>query len=257
MRKQKERQVFFIHIEKTAGSSLVKSLIAPNVTEVVSVGGIRDYMAHRDSACIEGHNPYGYHVVSDKPVDYITMLRDPIDRAVSFYYYVKDLTRVDLVKRHPLRDYADSVTISQFYQNPLMSNIQTRYMAGFVHHKAYPYLFRNSRFNSMMLAAAKRNLAQCRAFGIQSQFDASVKMIQKRMNWTLYTPLDVKVAKTRNRPSFEEIDRYNKRVIPSLQDSHRLDRELYSYAVDLFTAEAQAEGIALKDRPGTAEERPQ
>ena len=193
--------------------------------------------------------------MANRPLDYITMLRDPVDRAVSFYYYVKDIVRIDLVERHPLRDYADSVTISKFYENPSMSNIQTRYMAGFIYNKMYPIMFKNTRFVDTMLAAAKRNLTECRAFGIQGQFDASVKLIQKRMGWTEYVPLDAKAAKTKDRPSYEEIDRYNKRVIPSLRNSHRLDQELYRYAVELFTAETQAEGIALKNRAGTAGER--
>lgn len=134
--------------------------------------------------------------------------------------------------------------------------MQTRFMAGYLYHNLYSKLHKSNRFRSAMLDAAKHNLNQCVAFGIQSQFEASAKLIQKRMNWTEYTPSDVKVAKTKQKPSLQEINSYNNKVIPSLQESHCLDRELYRYAVDLFATATHAEGIALKSQTETAELRP-
>lgn len=106
-------------------------------------------------------------------------------------------------------------------------------------------MYWNNGFRKLILDTAIKNLYKCRAFGIQSQFEASVSLIQKRMNWSEYMPLGTKAAKTKARPSFEEIDRYNKHVIPSLRSSHELDAQLYEYAANLFRSEAEAEGILL------------
>lgn len=39
--------------------------------------------------CIVSHRPFGDHVRFDRPVTYVSMVRDPIDRLVSYYNYVR------------------------------------------------------------------------------------------------------------------------------------------------------------------------
>ena len=236
-------QIFFIHIEKTAGSSIVKSLIEPNVPNNRRVGTVRSYLKNRSADCAHGHSPHGFHRFTKRPVEYITMLRDPVDRAVSWYYFIKDLVRTDLWRRHPLRDYADSVTLVEFYQNPACSNIQARWMAGLYYHKAYPALHRSALFQRKLLAVAKSNLDDCIAFGLQSEFDASVRIFQETLGWERYDPVP-RQAKTKKRPSVSEIEELNPRVLPALRASHVLDQELYDYAVQRFKERLRATPVA-------------
>jgi len=235
-RETSSHQIIFVHIEKTAGSSLLASLIEPNVDDHERVGRVSSYWTHRDASCISGHIPYGLHWLAPRPVAYITMLRDPIDRAVSWYYFIKDLVRTDLWSPHPLREYADSVTLVEFYQNPKYSNMQTRFLAGWPYHRAYPLLYWSSAFRRSMVQAAEDHLRECVAFGLQSRYDASVSLFQDVLGWTKYEPTPPQ-AKTKKRPSLEEIDDLNPTVLPRLRDSHQLDTQLHRYAVDLFEAQ--------------------
>lgn len=227
-----DRQIFFVHIEKTAGTSLLESLIKPNVDSHQRTDA-SSYVKYRNADCVSGHMPHGLHLLSRRPVEYVTMLRDPIDRATSWYYFIKDLDRTDLWKPHPLREYADSVTLAEFYQNPRYSNRQTRFLAGWPYHKAYPAVHRSTIFKKSMLRAAKKHLRDCTAFGIQDRFDDSVSLFQEVFEWDRYEPVPPK-KETGDRPTLEEINELNPTVIPELRKSHDLDLELYQYATKLF-----------------------
>lgn len=227
-----KRQVVFVHIQKTAGSSLLESLLKPNVDDHKRVNP-RSYLLDGNAHCVSGHFPYGLHWCTQRPVKYVTMLRDPVDRAVSWYYFIKDLKRTDLWKPHPLREYAESVTLVEFYENPNYSNMQTRFLAGWHYHKAYPLLHRSSTFRQSMLRAAKKHLREHIVFGLQERFDDSISLLQDSMDWNRYEPVPPQ-AKTGERPTLKEINDLNPAVLPRLRELHTLDLQLYQYAVDLF-----------------------
>ena len=229
-------QTVFVHIEKTAGSSLLKGLVEENCRDHRRMSRLISYLQNRDAECISGHFPYGVHHFNRRDVKYITMLRDPIDRAVSWYYFIKDLERTDLWKPHPLRSYADSVTISEFYQNKKYADRQARFIAGYVYHKMYPIMYKNRFFRDSLLNSAQNNLRNMYAFGIQEKYKDSVKLFMDKLGWPTYNEVP-RQAKTKKRPSIEEINKLNPRVIPSLRESHQLDIALYRYARDLFDSQ--------------------
>ncbi len=236
-------QIIFIHIPKAAGSSLIESLIAPNVDDLRHVGNLRSYLKNRDADGVRGHNPYGFHYFTRRPVKYITVLRDPVERAVSWYYFIKGLVRTDLWKRHRLRDYADSVTLVEFYENPELSNLQTRQLAGLFYHKAYPVFHRSSLFRRRLMHAAKTHLDECAAFGLQSRFDESVRLFQHTFGWSHFNAASRHMNKTRKRPSLEEIDDLNPAVLPALHEACELDYELYRYASRRFDEQQVDESL--------------
>jgi len=90
-----------------------------------------------------------------------------VDRAISWYYWIKDLERIDLYRRHPLRNYADSVSIKEFYENRDHSNMQARFVAGSLYNYLYPRI-NTAWFDSWVLKTAKRNLNQYACIGLQS-----------------------------------------------------------------------------------------
>ena len=104
-----EDLILFTHIPKTSGTSLLKELIEPNLSSdrIFYNGNIKKIVPglYRNYQLITGHFSYGMHFFSPKKVKYITFLREPIERAISFYYFVQQ-GGDNPATRHPLTDSA-------------------------------------------------------------------------------------------------------------------------------------------------------
>jgi hypothetical protein len=222
--------IIFTHIPKTAGTSFLKTVVEPNIPEsqIYHYGDIKKFFVEQhDYTLVEGHVPYGLHYFTNRPVKYITFLRNPIERAVSYYYFIKD-SDVNVYK-HPLRDYADSVSLKEFYENKKFQNQQTRFLAGFLSDRLYAI---NSYLSleKVILDKAVNHLLNYYCFGILERFEQSIALFQERLEW----PKTVKVAhqkKTNKRPKLADLD---KATLHSLKEAHILDLYLYDFAVKYF-----------------------
>lgn len=246
-------QLIFIHIPKTAGSSFLSTVVKPNLDseEVYRVsGGIlsllrrRALMQARHVSLVSGHVPYGIHFLTGQSAQYITFLRDPLDRAVSWYYWIKAMERVDLFRRHPLRNYADSVSIKEFYENRKHSNEQTRYLAGPLSKGLYA-LWPFERLDRWHLKRAKNHLKSFACFGLKEYFNTSIDLFQHTFEWPERMNVERR-RKTRKRPSLDEIRDIAPSVITELRAHHQLDLELYRFAKDLFYDRVRAAGLTLQ-----------
>ncbi|MGB3544198.1 MAG: hypothetical protein WBA11_14865, partial [Rubrivirga sp.] len=133
--------LIFTHIPKTAGTSLKKSAIFPNVdrSDIYWVLGIRQLIQDRPHGrkIVLGHFPYGAHrLLGRGPFRYLTVLRDPVDRAVSFYNYVLLCEQGNPghpgdYAWHPALPDAKRYPIDEFYQLEAYRNVQTKYTAGY------------------------------------------------------------------------------------------------------------------------------
>ena len=89
-----EKNFLFIHIPKTSGSSFKASLLrryADKHGRYYNFRGLRKLFidSKKDLKVIGGHMPYGAHHFLNKQYHYITFLRDPIQRSISHYYFIK------------------------------------------------------------------------------------------------------------------------------------------------------------------------
>lgn len=223
----------FTHIPKTSGVSLMRELIEPNFVPEQMYGyrTLKLFLSdiRKDYRFVRGHVPYGLHRFTNRPVRYITFLRDPIDRAISFYYFVQQ-DGDNPATRHPLCDYAESVTLKTFYQNKAFQNYQTRFISGFLGTKFYR-IFGSDMLKSHVLRTAKRNLAnQYECFGLLEEREKSLELFRHRFGWHDSQQVPHQ-KKTRNRLRVKDID---EETLAALQAGNALDIQLYDYAVNLF-----------------------
>lgn len=222
--------IVFTHIPKTAGSFLQKKFIEANVpsNRCYTTAGLKEFILKSSDnyQLFYGHLPYGVHLLTPKSVRYITLLREPIDRAISFYYSMKE---VDIkIYKHPFREYADSLTLKDFYKNRNLQNVQARFMAGILSNKLYPK-FPSKYTENWILYWAKKNLNNY-IYGIYDRLEESIELFQNKLAWT--HPIDmIPYRKTQNRPKKADLDQ---ETIQVLLKANALDIKLYELAQNNF-----------------------
>ena len=230
---------FFTHIPKTAGTAVRKKLLYPNipVDKRKESQGFRHILTTNWSGCIwlEGHFPYGVHRymrgLDGNPV-YFTMLRDPIEQAISFYYFIHTCsTKPGDPYEHPLYPEVQKYDLLEFYAQPQHKNIQTRFLGGCLWHR-----LRNSRLlaplDGWLLRTAKQHLLEEYAcYGLVSRFEKSLRMFAGLFGWDVSLP-QKRVKANTDRPTEGDLSR---RTLARLRERLSMDIELYQYAKKHFS----------------------
>ena len=169
----------------------------------------------------QGHMPFGLHTILPQPATYITVLRDPIDRGISEYYYA--LSRVV----HPQHRMMKRLSLEQYIQMTPYANVQTKLLAG--QDSGYDFLAGDCTRETLELA--KRNLSSHFSLvGLTERFDETLALAKILFGWRIqqYTHFNV----TRGRPEKEKVPDEMRVVIA---ERYNFDIELYEYAKVLFS----------------------
>jgi hypothetical protein len=156
------------------------------------------------------------------------MLREPVDRVLSFYFFVRRLATHHLHKwfegGRSLRD-----AIEQGASREL-DNFQTRLLAG---EEAIKVPF--GGIDRALLEQAKANLRTFAAVGLTERFDESLTLFSLVFGWKDVTCERFKEARGRARAS--DLD---PGLIELVRRTNRLDAELYAFAQELFEERVRA-----------------
>ena len=187
---------------------------------------------------LTGHVHFGIHRHVPGACAYMTMLRDPVERVVSHYYFV--LRKPDHYL-HPLvagrgltlREYVERRTSVE------LDNDQVRYFTETTH-QDLPW----GGVTRDHLADAKRNLeSHFPVVGLAERFDESLVMMQCMYGW-----LNISYERrnvTEKRPRLDEIDAG---TVALIRETNRLDVELYELGVRLFERQVAALGAHFEAR---------
>jgi hypothetical protein len=178
-----------------------------------------------------GHVPFGIHDSLTGPAEYITLLRDPVERVISNYYYIRRSPK------HRFYDALEDLSIQQYVKNginPLIENGMVRFLSG----RAY------DRPGKVMLKEAKDNLREhFGVVGLVEKFDESLLLMASRYNWSNIAYRRRNATKTR--PTREDL---SSSVIESIQRHNRLDIELYRYARERLTRDLRTADLDLENK---------
>ena len=230
------RPVLFLHIPKTAGVSLVtllKSkfdeadvLVPPNH----SVDGITP--EELDSCRFVAVHAYAGFIerFSRRPV-VLTMLREPIDRALSHYHFMKTtpFERLPLNQQGVFKRAQESDSLLDYLQRwPEDAESQlTNLQVGFLSRP--DWMNPDYGRGQDPLELAKENLAKFEFVGILERFWESLALLAYLFNWA---PLEsARINVTARRPSVGEVD---ERTLARLRQINELDLELYRSACAIF-----------------------
>jgi Sulfotransferase family len=221
------RRLVFIHIPKTAGMTLravIRRNYPPHTVWEVPRG--TELVLSPEQAgrlqVITGHVPFGADRALGLSADSITVLRQPIERLVSMYYYIRRRG-----PEHPLARYAAG-SLADFADSDYfeLRNDMTRQLSG---------LPRTP--DAHTLAVAKHNLLhELVAFGTDDRFDESLLLFQRALGWRTIHYLRENV--TERRPPLAAVDAAARRM---LERNNQLDLELWEVAVQELAARIEAQ----------------
>lgn len=241
----KEQALIFVHIPKTAGTTL-STIITKQYkpTEIFTFNPsislskqIYNFKKNPDSTIrklklIQGHFYYGLHNLLPQKCTYITFLRDPVDRLISYYYFIRNW------QEHHLHQEAMSMSLVDFvcYSNisTWFDNGQTRFISG-----------ENPDFRQVsheMLNKAKKNIDNYFLIaGIQEDFDQSLIFLKNKLQWKkcFYAPKNV------NKFRIDKND-LSSRDLKVIENFNELDLELYRYAKNILDQQMSKQGTEFE-----------
>lgn len=245
-----EQTAIFLHIPKTAGITLytvierqyprsqIYSTAQPIPLDYSANIAILKKAKREQLTGIRmlmGHMAYGLHVYLPNPASYFTLLRDPVERVISFYRYVQH------TPTHFLHHYAlePHMTLQKFVNSKLsldVDNLQTRLLAGVWYDDA-PY----GAYGGELLEVAKRNLRQCAVVGLMERFDETLLLLKHTYQWR-----NIFYIKHNIGQRFSDLTDLTEETLEAIRDHNRLDLHLYQYAQSLLEEQLRQQGFAFK-----------
>ena len=229
IREMDQRALVFLHIPKTAGTTLNRIIEWQyNPLSIFTMDPYRiratperlsklSEERRRRLRMVRGHFYYGLHEFLPQGATYMTMLREPVARFFSSYYFIQ---------RRPLHPMHRKVTserigVEDFIRlTPLRQNLQCSLIEG---------IKSNGRCKEDTLEIAKENLAKSfSVVGICERFEESLMLMAQTYDWVVPFYENRKVSKTR--PNVEAA------AVELIKENNQLDLELYRFGKELFEA---------------------
>ncbi|NGY80954.1 sulfotransferase family 2 domain-containing protein [Bacillus megaterium] len=205
--KSKEKPLLiYLHIPKTGGTTLTQIICNQYKNNYHHYPGdvfsYNERMSLADTLC--GHLPFGAHSYIPRPFTYITLLRNPIEQVISWFYFRYKSPHYDPFEG----DFEKYIGDEQF--NSTTVNLQTRFLCG----KDEP-----------SLETAKNNLMKYFSIvGVTELFDESIFLMKKELGWRNINYKKQNVNYNRPQQNFPQS------VINKVIKKNEIDIQLYEFA---------------------------
>jgi hypothetical protein len=177
---------------------------------------------------LHGHMPFGLHEYLPEPSVYVTMLRHPVQRILSYYFYVKRF------EEHPHHQAASEMDLRGFACSEIsteLDNGQVRLLSG-EWHRGIPF----GKCTPDLLEEAIDNLVKhFIVVGLTERFDESLLLMRKALGWRGY-PLYTKKNVTAGRLQLNTIP---PDILETIAQQNQLDMKLYEHVQASFERELE------------------
>jgi hypothetical protein len=225
-----KKKYFFDHVPKTAGMSVhaaFKSILgSQNVTPVIMMHHRQACLDYKSYRMISGHVFFHPRETFSPDRYYMTLLRDPIDRALSHFYYMQsNLHRegAGLAKWTNIRDYVFSNDESAL---AVISNYQTG------HYVPMEWDGESNLSEMEQLELAKKALDRYDLVGSRDYMEDFLNVFC----YECALPPVMEIPRENVTPSRQGSSQVDQDVIERLRELNSADIELYRYATDCLLA---------------------
>lgn len=234
MHKQDKTLLLYIHVPKTAGTTMKMILEWLYPWHQIFWAKSADYVQAKTKkltetqleniSIIAGHSPFGMHnYFPHGQYQYFTFLREPISRFISQYNFLRRSPGHRLYpyirdKGFGLKDFLDNGVFRNF-------NIQTHWLTGI--DKAY---FREGNQSQEVVNKAINNIERDFAFvGLNDHFDEGLILLKRLFGWS--TPFYAKKNVTSSKDKTAEFDQ---ELIDQIKEANQMDLQVYEYCQQQF-----------------------
>ncbi|MBA3571895.1 MAG: sulfotransferase family 2 domain-containing protein [Pyrinomonadaceae bacterium] len=224
-----DETVIFLHIPKTAGTTLNRLIeweypilqmysIDP-VFFIWSNKHLRKLSRERlqNVRMFKGHMLFGLHEFLPQPASYITVLREPIDRVLSAFYYMRSY------KLHPLywKFRRENWTLEDFVNRSPRTDVHCKILAGAEYEAPC-----TAEIYAQALANMDRHFS---VVGLSERFEESLALMKLRYGWKLESYSSFNVA--RARPRKHDLPQS---TLDLIKEKNSFDVALYDFAAKKF-----------------------
>jgi hypothetical protein len=242
-----DHPLYFLHIPKTAGTTLYNNMDDRFEVEHICPDRFLPQLLKRDPDSFKhfrffrGHFGDALKHFVDRPLTYVTVLRDPVDRCISQFNDVRRVSNNFLYKRVNdlkmtfadfARDAETQIAINNLQARNLAFDWSAEQMDG-----NFNLIRRGIAGTSLgipddeLLDIAKERLRQCAVVGILERFQDTNALLSYRFCWYPIRP-PRRLNQSAQRLSRDTLD---EATLDAVREKNQVDEALYRYAESLFT----------------------
>jgi len=247
--------VFFLHIPKTAGMTFKRILARQYPAGQIHDIPFETYLfqdaidrykaaAPADRAairCVMGHMPFGLHRWAPGGFRYVTFVRDPVERVLSSYEYIRKHTVLKQEIGLPPEAELSMDQYLDFEAAQGLNNLQVRAISGVgdvIDHVLPPF----APLPPDALTVALDNIERYfPVVGLVERFDESLLLMRREFGWRRLWYVRRNV--TAGRPAASAL---GEAVLARIHQDNALDLELYRVAVARFDRQIRQRGMLFR-----------
>jgi len=240
---KRTNRLLHLHVPKTAGTALRDALQKAR-------GGSLRIFPHYDERQFRGINVddydvfsghFGFKTASEIGGDIITILRNPVDRFLSVYYFWRELhasgaeisPNTIIASKYSINDFV-TIRDEPFMLEEFFNRVtwQIAYGSSLSHRREMRIA---GRSDQQIYEMAVKNVSKFAVVGIQEDMAAFVRQFAKK------TDLEISVGKVNVTKHRFGIDDINVRTLREIHDWLYLDLELYAHATAIASDRAKTQ----------------